>query len=332
MNRHCTTALISFGLALTAACGGPEIDTAEKAPKAIDAQATIEDQQRAPALTALPRLLSQTPWATGTREVFAPRFKLFTGAATKQREVVLPAGATLEDDGEGGWIAPEGTFLFKTLSVEGERIETRVAAKLQGRWVMSAYAWSGDDAVRVDDPAGLDADNGHHIPAATDCLTCHGVDDGETIEPRPVAFAPMMLDHDGDGLTTADLIADGRFHGQPSVRLQAEDPRDIEAMGYLAVNCGTCHREGGAASFSPLRLDIDPATGRFSALDAVGTAPSWVAPGSPLQLITAGDPQKSLLFVRMSATDGARMPMFAPDSHDTRGLALVKGFIERLGR
>lgn len=52
----------------------------------------------------------------------------------------------------------------------------------------------------------------------------------------------------------------------------------------------------------------------------------------PRDLEALGDPpDESLLFARMAATDGARMPLMALMDHDDAGLALVAGFIERLG-
>ena len=134
MFRLHTTAFVMLGLSMAAACDAP--------PPAPTGDETSHDlAPSAEVVPELPERLSQTPFSSDRRELFVPRFKLFTGEAEKVREVVLPEGGTLEDDGRGGWIAPEGTYLFKTFSIEGERVETRVAARLQGRWVMSAYAW-----------------------------------------------------------------------------------------------------------------------------------------------------------------------------------------------
>jgi len=193
---------------------------------------------------------------------------------------------------------------------------------------MSAYVWMGDDAVRVDDEEGLVTVDGHVIPAATDCLTCHGRTTSDGVLPAPAAFTPFMLDHDGAGLGLARLIASGRYLGEAPASLPSSlTDVETEAVGYLAINCGTCHRDDGAAAFTPLRLDIDPATGAPHVYEAVGKAASW---GQPSLLIAAGSPEKSQVYARMRSDDGMRMPMFAPSAHDEAGIALVASFIAGL--
>jgi len=99
------------------------------------------------------------------------------------------------------------------------------------------------------------------------------------------------------------------------------------ARSYLHANCSHCHRKwgGGNAEFqllATLELDdlgivgVRPGQGTFQILQA--------------QLLTPGDPHRSVLFYRMAKTGSGHMPRIGSAVTDPSGLHLIHDWIASL--
>src|SRR5262249_55435845 len=102
---------------------------------------------------------------------------------------------------------------------------------------------------------------------------------------------------------------------------------DARARSYLQVNCAHCHQFGaGGTAEIDLRADrsldgmkaieIRPNQGTFNIASA--------------QLIAPGDPDRSVLYYRMSKIGGGRMPHLGSEIVDDRGIKLIYDWIRRL--
>lgn len=216
-----------------------------------------------------PRLLSQTglyaaPGRVDTRNrPYAPQYPLWSDGAAKSRWVRLPEGAAIDGREEDAWTFPVGTKFWKEFRFHGRKVETRFLWHARPRtWVFASYAWNATqtEATLVPDEglpdvAEITPGLRHSIPGVTDCRTCHG--NGRT---EPLGFTALQLSPDRDPgaihgeplqsgmLTLAELVAAGRLrHARPDLlvnppRIRATDPDTRAVLGYLAANCGACHR------------------------------------------------------------------------------------------
>jgi mono/diheme cytochrome c family protein len=197
---------------------------------------------------------------------YSPRYELWSDGADKQRFIFLPEGKQIDTSNPDRWNFPKGTRFYKTFSLDGKRLETRVFEKIAEpagitSWTYVAYAWGADQrSVELVPDTGAEDVLGtrHNIPAQADCVRCH---DQTPMNGEPVdiinGFEAIQLNHDGRGWTLARLIANDRLlnvqGSAPDITLQdSEVPGtrvDQAALGYLHANCGNCHggelRRGG---------------------------------------------------------------------------------------
>lgn len=236
---------------------------------------------------------------------FAPRFPLWTDGAAKRRWIRLPAGGGIDPSDADAWRFPPGTTLWKEFAYDGRPVETRMLRlEADGRWTYAVYLWNaaGTEA-RLAPPQGqlLDLGGGrrHALPSREDCAACH--------EAAPV---PVL------GYSAVQL---GRSAIEP-------------ALGHLHGNCAHCHHPQGV----PVRLNLQQRVAgaeaaRQAVLQTLLDAPSrWQPPGAVLPVVAPGDPQRSLLWLRMASRDPRRqMPPLGSLIPDPEGLALVAGWIRQ---
>ena len=301
---------------------------------------------------------------------YRPAYELWSDGASKQRYIYLPPGTRIDASNPDRWTFPVGTRLYKTFSVDGLRIETRVMEKLAAEpgvdsWSFVAYAWSGDQrSVSVADPAiGVPGALGtdHDIPTQAQCKTCHtmttsvsiqGVDaaTGAVVRTTQVknldavnGFEAIQLNH-GDtasGVTLRELLEAGLFSNGSVDTETARLPGDATAraaLGYLHANCGHCH--GGASPRANLNLSAKvgmtvqtaPAvtTGMCACLGR-WTGRKNVAGEQYARRILAGDADVSGIVGRMRVRGmGEQMPPLGTKRIDTAGVEAVSKWIDGL--
>ena len=264
---------------------------------------------------------------------YTPRFVLWSDGAEKSRWVVIPEGAVIDTSSMDAWVFPVGTQFFKEFRRDGRRVETRLLEKDPGGWRAASYVWNADESEAVLAPFFGQANvrgTAHDVPLRPDCAFCHG--DAE----RPLGFTAMQLDHDGDGITLADLVAEGRVSDAPEGRLILPgSPVEQTALGVLHANCGGCHAETGSQADLPLRFRLTT--------DALGTVEDTPAHRSavgertddPIEglstYLAPGDPDASLVLLRMSHRgDDVQMPPVGTEEVDEGGLAAVRAWVEAM--
>lgn len=291
----------------------------------------------------VPARLSQTglylPGRVGTVDErnrgFSPQYPLWSDGAIKSRWVFLPPGTTIDTRDDSAWEFPVGTRFWKEFTFDGRKVETRLLWRATAaRWVAVSYVWNEaqTDAVLAADAGepgvvALTANRRHSVPSVGDCLTCHG--DSRT---GPLGFNPLQLSTDRDpnaihgeplpprALTLRTLVDEGRLSSTRNdlldapPRIHTTSARTRSLLGYLAANCGSCHRGDGemAQQVPSMRYSELMRDGDAAALNLVGRSTRWQVPGAregASVLIDPGTPEASAMLVRMrSRSPSSQMP------------------------
>jgi hypothetical protein len=341
-----------LGISLVACSGGggdAEPDAAP--PDATPPDAAIPDAEPLPDAAQNPQSLRETGLysdfddevlAPGVRE-FEPRFTLWADGAEKRRFMYLPPNSQIDTSDMDYWEYPVGTRLWKEFWVDGVRLETRLLYKIRpgvgpGSWRMVSFEWDEAQSEADAVPGGVEdaLDSEHDIPPQLECLRCHG-----GMRDIALGLSAVMLDHDGEGVTLSDLIADGSLSNPPAGSGSPYFPlpgnvADQAALGYLHANCGSCHNpesdvfQSGDALMN-LRLFVEQiATVEGSPAFTTAVCQEMQKPISGAdQIVVPGEPEVSAMFMRMNQRNTEdQMPEIATEVVDPTGLAAVRAWIE----
>ena len=300
--------------------------------------------------TGFPQLLSETGCGDATDpklpaaglipyDINAP---FWSDGAEKARWFALPDGATITVEANGDWTFPTGAVLRKDFRIEGKLIETRLFVRHDdGEWGGYSYEWNDAQTDATYAQGGKRKDVGGQewiFPSSGDCLSCHTAIAGRTLGPENAQldrdFVYASTNRLSNQLKTLGHI--GVFDTAPDADAVAalEDPMGqgdlaARARAYLHTNCAQCHRSGTAlrpkfdltAFTNPLIDDelcgADPIAGDLGVADAKRLVP--------------GDPDHSLIWLRMQLRDANGMPPLGSVAVDTAGAELVRQWIESLG-
>ncbi len=303
----------------------------------------------AQAPSAFPTLLSKTGCVDASDatkpsaglvpyEVNSP---LWSDAAQKDRYMALPDGAKITVGADGDWDFPKGSVLMKTFVLGGKRIETRLFMRhSDGGWAGYTYEWNDAQTDATLLPAAKTKTVGTATwtyPSRSQCVQCHTAAAGGTLGletaqlNRNAVYASTnrlsdqltTLDH--IGLFVAAPTADGGVLAKMPTPLDATtgDLQD-RARAYLHSNCSHCHRpSGGGQGTMDLRY-----AGSFAATKTCNAAQTQGTLGTTdAKLLFPGAPAKSVIAIRMHATDANRMPPIASNVPDTEGTKLIEDWI-----
>ena len=301
------------------------------------------DEVDASATAHVPQRLSETGLyaniATGELSPgvlgYTPQFPLWSDGAEKQRWILLPVGQQIDTSNPDEWLFPAGTKVWKEFSVGGARVETRLLEKrgpTDSDWVSLAYAWRPDDQDAIAAPLGeLDSHRtDHDVPAAGECVACHGGRRSFVLGFSAVQLAPSAATGQIDlaGLVERRLLTSLPASG-PVVPGNAVE---AAALGYLHANCSHCHNptrptHSGARCFEPDKdLDFTLAVGQLDDVASTSTYRTVIGDG-----VKPGDPDGSRLYELMSSRGLFRqMPPLATERVDANAVANLRVWIEGL--
>ena len=305
----------------------------------------------------IPYAIIAEPWADGTT---ATRFV----ALPEQSTLGVHGKNNIQmGDVKGEWSYPDGTVLGKTVLLRTDpktqrRLETQILHRNGDQWAAYNYIWNDeqsdaslgighgfDRAFEIRDPAvdGGIRQQTWHFASRTECILCHTTRGGSIY-----GFHPAQLNRDFDYGTVTDnqlrtfahigLFQEPLVAGQPTDQppvdqlsrmtspLDAEASLSDRARSYLHINCATCHRRGGGGTalielvetipLEKTRLASRPAQGTFGIVDS--------------RIVVAGDPNRSVLYYRMSKLGRGRMPHFGSQTVDVAGIRLMHDWIRKL--
>jgi uncharacterized repeat protein (TIGR03806 family) len=310
----------------------------------------------APAAPAFPDLLSKTgcvdpndPKKPAPGVIpYGVNAALYSDGAEKERFVALPDGTSITTKDDGDFDLPVGTVLMKNFAFADRRIETRLFVRHDdGDWGGYSYEWTDDQKDAFLLPSGktkalASVANGPptwSFPSRSDCMRCHttaagrslglelGQLDGDFVYPSTNQIANQIktLAHIGVLSTSATPET---IQEIPSPF--GEGPVEARARAYLHANCGGCHRPAGGAPRA--EIDLRFAT-PFAATKTCNGTPLLddLGLGADAKLLAPGVPERSVLSLRLRATDGKRMPPLGRQLVDEKGAGLIDEWIRSLG-
>lgn len=286
---------------------------------------------------------------------------LWADAAEKGRYFVIPEGTTIEFADQDVWDFPTGSVFIKNFYFDQDRgeaedlriVETRLLVREpDGEWQGYGYLWNDEQTeaertkagadVYIDylDEAGDRQSQLYLVPDQNVCESCHRRDDrklllGPTTHQMNTSWAmgggPMVNQIDwlsDNGFLSGDVPPSSDL---PALANPAGDaPIDARARAYLHGNCAHCHRAGGLAAGTGLRLSVWVDTpvlyGVCNLSGGVGSAA-----GGSRYIVWPGHPEKSFLPFRMASEDPeVKMPELPNLLADRFGVELIEQWITEL--
>ena len=275
---------------------------------------------------------------------FRPVSQLWSDGESKNRWVYIPECAQIDSSDMNNWSFPVGTRFFKEFSVDGKKVETRYIQRLgtgEREFAFASYLWNEEqtEAYKLDRAGMVDVlGTSHIIPSWEQCVQCHGTYPlGGGRPSRGLGFSAMMLSEVSEGLSLRDLVEADRLSHPPTAPIQIPgDEQTKKALGYLHINCGTCHNqsEDGLPQLTMnLWLDVEhtSVTETNAWQTTVGIDTQVFKDQQVSARISPGHPEGSALYYRMRHRDNAaQMPPVGTRIVDEEGLAIIKEWIEAM--
>jgi uncharacterized repeat protein (TIGR03806 family) len=268
-----------------------------------------------------------------------------------------------------GWRFPDGTVLVKTFSIEMEKGNPQSVRRLETRllhleqtpgtqevgdqvWRGYTYIWNDEQTdamlapkngldrqltIRDKDVPGGQREQTWHFPSRAECTLCHTM---------PAKFVlgvntlQMNKDHDYGGVIANQLrtlehlgVFTEPLPASPEKLPKLVDYHDRQASlnerarSYLHSNCSHCHMKwgGGNAEFQLL-----------ATLDLADTGTIGVRPGhgnfglDRPAVILPGQPERSMVYHRMTKLGLGRMPHVASNVVDEDAVKLIHAWLKSL--
>ncbi|MBC85694.1 MAG: hypothetical protein CL677_00830 [Bdellovibrionaceae bacterium] len=205
---------------------------------------------------------------------YIPKYSLWTDDAFKIRNMYLPPGEYVDTSDPNNWRFPAGTIFYKNFSRDNLTVETRQMEKINdSEWRFSTYLWNAEQnrAELVTNDVFNALGTGHTIPATSKCTGCHNPNVGE----EPVlGFNRLQLSQ----FEGVDRLLN-RLYTQKLFTHEVDDLEIVgseaaqKALGYLHVNCGTCHRDNGqCADQTDYRFNYSFSTPNIENTNVIQTA------------------------------------------------------------
>ncbi|MFO1021509.1 MAG: PQQ-dependent sugar dehydrogenase [Planctomycetales bacterium] len=308
--------------------------------------ASTRDQTPAPGV--IPYSLVAEPWQDG---------------ATAERWIALSEKSAVSLNKDSGNVGSKGPLLFpeqslfvKTLSIpspsgsQPRKIETQILHIYQGYSLGYSYRWNEDqtDAELVDAsgredlikwPTEKKSESPRtyrwHFHSRAECVRCHNPWTSFVI-----GFTPEQLDRPltiegksenqlarfkGWGLIASDVMPTkpGLWADPSSASASLEN----RARTYLHLNCAHCHRmSAGGSTNIELNYDFP-----LDKTHTVGIRPLQGMLGlHQAQIVSAGDPYRSVLFYRLAKIGTGHMPHIGAHEVDDHALRLIHEWIRAI--
>lgn len=283
--------------------------------------------------------------------------------ATGERFIALPQNTTIEVQKKRIWNFPRDSVLMKTISLETERGNPETARRLETqllhfngtRWKGYSYRWNEEQTdaklvapegdvvkleIRTPDKPVEKSHYEWNIPSRAECAVCHTpylnhlsvLSFDEAQLNRSQKFGDVV-DHQLRTLAHIKVLPESVWsESKGRVSSYLVDPHDssaalkLRARSYLHVNCRHCHRSNGGGG-STIELDVSL---KLDGMKAIGVTPTQGKFGIlEAEVISPGDPFRSVLLYRMSKLGKGRMPYSGSSIVDERGVQLISDWMAR---
>ena len=314
-----------------------------------------------------PRKLSETGIFTNTaKHVLDPGLipysinsPQWTDDAIVDRYIGLPKDSKIDFTATGVWIFPEATVLVKNIAYPSAMekkstrlVETQILTFQAGQWAGYTYVWNdaqtdadlapangGDLSLTVDDSIqpGQQRELSYHIASRSECMFCHSRAAGFTLGMQ----TPQLNRDHPYALRTANQI-DTLNHLQVFSKAPKQTPAELtriadpynpadnlndRARSYLHANCSHCHIGAGGGNAKIILSQQTKLADTF----LIGGRPLHADFGiAGAMLVAPGDPNRSVLYQRISRRGNGQMPPLATTHIDQQGAQLLYDWIRQI--
>jgi len=268
---------------------------------------------------------------------------LWSDHADKGRFMAIPDGTTIDVDNEGRFDLPVGSILGKHFRLNDQIIETRLLLHHQQPhgWKGYSYEWNNTETDATLLTTAKDKDiNGQiwHYPGRAECDGCHTSAAGFTLGPE-IGQLNRSFSYPGTGVEANQLITLESINvlthplsdADKSTAFYAIDDTaysaERRARSYLHSNCANCHQPGGPGGGDmDLRMASSQEDARICNQAPLGDTLGLINP----VIIAPGNPDQSILVLRMEDTGQHRMPPLASSAVDIEAMAVIREWISGL--
>ena len=268
---------------------------------------------------------------------------LWSDHADKGRFMAIPDGTTIDVDIEGRFDLPVGSVVGKHFHLNGQLIETRLLLHHQQPhgWKGYSYEWNDTETQATLLTTAKDKDiNGQtwHFPSRIECDGCHTKVAGFTLGPE-IGQLNRFFTYPGTVIEANQLITLESINVLTSPLSDAEKSTafyaiddtaysaERRARSYLHSNCANCHQPGGPGGGDmDLRMATSLEHARICNEAPLGSTLGLINP----VIISPGNPDQSVLVLRMEDSAEHRMPPLASRLVDTQAMAVIREWISGL--
>ena len=286
-------------------------------------------------------------------DVSAP---LWSDAAVKSRWFTIPEDKFVRFEARSSWDFPVGSVFVKHFAMDLDEIdqenaltnlETRLFIHTIEGWVGYSYKWNEDqsEAFLVEEAESIELDimtdegmitQEYYYPSTADCWFCHNVTAGYVLGLKtaqinrdfqfPIAIDNQIRVYDHIELFTDMIDHPSNYEHVFSSLDDSYSTIEHKARSYLASNCSHCHN-----GINPLPTDIDLSYPSIDyPLNAIDKEPLSDLGVDDAKIIFPGDRNRSVLWLRINATDDNRMPPLATSRIDEAAVDLIGEWIDRM--
>ena len=268
---------------------------------------------------------------------------LWSDHTDKTRFMAIPDGTTVDVDQQGRLEFPVGSVLGKNFWLDNRIIETRLLLHHESPhgWKGYSYEWNDEEneATLLNSAKDVTIQGqAWHYPSQSECDLCHTAVAGFTLGPEVAQlnrqFVYPSTDLQANQLITLEEsgVMSSLFSSEDkaAVFYALDDERystRLRARSYLHSNCANCHQPGGPGGGG---IDLRMTTSLTDA-GLCGRAPSGTALGlTQAVLLAPGEPDRSVMVLRMEHEGEFRMPPLATNEIDTQAMVVVRDWIANL--
>ena len=268
---------------------------------------------------------------------------LWSDHADKGRFMALPDGTSIDIDDQGRFDLPVGSVVGKHFRLNDQLAETRLLLHHQQPYGWRGYTYEWNDTeteasllIAAKDKA-IDGQIWHY-PSRAECDSCHTAVAGFTLGPE-VGQLNRTFVYPGSGIEANQLItlesigvlSTALTDAEKSTAFYAIDDTaysaERRARSYLHSNCANCHQPGGPGGGEmDLRMATSLQDARICNQAPLGDTLGLINP----VIVSPGNPEQSILVLRMEDTGQHRMPPLASSVVDTQAMIVIREWINGL--
>jgi len=271
---------------------------------------------------------------------------LWSDDASKGRFMAIPDGNTINVDNQGRFDFPVGSVVGKHFRVNGVLIETRLMLHHTQPYGWKGYTYEWNDA-QTDATLLTNFKNkvingqNWHYPSRAECDSCHTAIAGFTLGPEIGQLNKSFL-YPSTGLNANQLITLENINMLSNTLTDAEKSTDFYAIddlaysaerrarSYLHSNCSNCHQPNGPGGGNmDLRMTTSLANTKICNEAPLAGNPFGLATPA---IVAPGNPDSSILVLRMEDLGQHRMPPLGSSVVDTQAMAVIRDWIRGLSK